>query len=274
MSPFFCALATSASTDFTSDLRSPATPLTHCTHPRLGNIERPRDGTPKRTERTIILFAVHRIFRQSTVLDRSRPHQIGGNQTTQSVLSDHSYFVENNPCLSIDELGDFWSSSFYQIYLLPPPPPTPFPPFKMAGYGMRGTPVLVQDGTDIDRRQCRRIVPMKVLVLGLCRTGTMCECRPLIDGRSSFVCLAAISPALLTPISPQPSGQLCGPWDTSRRTTCELPAQRHPATTSCGCKPSRPSGMVRARSRRRTGTSCLVTAKLCAIFQLPHSRQS
>lgn len=43
----------------------------------------------------------------------------------------------------------------------------------MAGYGMRGTPVLVQDGTDIDRRQCRRIVPMKVLVLGLCRTGTM-----------------------------------------------------------------------------------------------------
>ncbi|KUI56234.1 hypothetical protein VP1G_03654 [Cytospora mali] len=43
----------------------------------------------------------------------------------------------------------------------------------MAGFGMRGTPVLVQDGTDIDRRQCKRIVPMKVLVLGLCRTGTM-----------------------------------------------------------------------------------------------------
>lgn len=35
--------------------------------------------------------------------------------------------------------------------------------------------MLVQDGTDIDRRQCKRIVPMKVLVLGLCRTGTMCK---------------------------------------------------------------------------------------------------
>ncbi|CAN8097565.1 unnamed protein product [Discula destructiva] len=43
----------------------------------------------------------------------------------------------------------------------------------MAGYGMRGTPVLVQDGSDIDRTHCKRIVPMKVLVLGLCRTGTM-----------------------------------------------------------------------------------------------------
>lgn len=40
---------------------------------------------------------------------------------------------------------------------------------------MRGTPVLVSDGTDIDRSQCKRIVPMKVLVLGLCRTGTMCK---------------------------------------------------------------------------------------------------
>lgn len=45
----------------------------------------------------------------------------------------------------------------------------------MAGFGMRGTPVLVSDGTDIDRSQCKRIVPMKVLVLGLCRTGTMCK---------------------------------------------------------------------------------------------------
>ncbi|KAJ0114068.1 hypothetical protein N8I77_007123 [Diaporthe amygdali] len=43
----------------------------------------------------------------------------------------------------------------------------------MAGFEMQGTPILVQDGTNIDRRQCRRIVPMKVLVLGLCRTGTM-----------------------------------------------------------------------------------------------------
>jgi hypothetical protein len=28
--------------------------------------------------------------------------------------------------------------------------------------------------TDIDRRYCSREVPMKVLALGLCRTGTMC----------------------------------------------------------------------------------------------------
>lgn len=31
--------------------------------------------------------------------------------------------------------------------------------------------------TDIDRRRCERIVPMKVLVLGLSRTGTSCESR-------------------------------------------------------------------------------------------------
>lgn len=30
--------------------------------------------------------------------------------------------------------------------------------------------------TDIDRRQCKRVVPMKVLALGLGRTGTACEC--------------------------------------------------------------------------------------------------
>lgn len=45
----------------------------------------------------------------------------------------------------------------------------------MTGSNVQGTPVLVRDGTNIDRRQCRRVVPMKVLVLGLCRTGTMCE---------------------------------------------------------------------------------------------------
>lgn len=45
----------------------------------------------------------------------------------------------------------------------------------MAGYEMRGTPVLFKDGSDIDRSQCKRIVPMKVLVLGFCRTGTMCK---------------------------------------------------------------------------------------------------
>ena len=31
--------------------------------------------------------------------------------------------------------------------------------------------------TDIDRRRCERVVPMKVLVLGLSRTGTSCESR-------------------------------------------------------------------------------------------------
>ena len=30
--------------------------------------------------------------------------------------------------------------------------------------------------TDIDRRQCKRVVPMRVLALGLGRTGTACEC--------------------------------------------------------------------------------------------------
>lgn len=29
--------------------------------------------------------------------------------------------------------------------------------------------------TDIDRRKCRREVPMQVLALGLCRTGTDCK---------------------------------------------------------------------------------------------------
>ncbi|EQB59524.1 hypothetical protein CGLO_00066 [Colletotrichum gloeosporioides Cg-14] len=43
----------------------------------------------------------------------------------------------------------------------------------MAGFGMKGGAVLYADGTDVDRRQCTRVVPMKVLCLGLCRTGTM-----------------------------------------------------------------------------------------------------
>ncbi len=28
---------------------------------------------------------------------------------------------------------------------------------------------------DIDRRRCTRVVPMKVLVIGMLRTGTLCE---------------------------------------------------------------------------------------------------
>jgi hypothetical protein len=33
--------------------------------------------------------------------------------------------------------------------------------------------------TDIDRRYCSREVPMRVLALGLCRTGTLCMKYPL-----------------------------------------------------------------------------------------------
>lgn len=33
----------------------------------------------------------------------------------------------------------------------------------------------MDDHTEIDRRNCRRVVPMKVLVLGLSRTGTECN---------------------------------------------------------------------------------------------------
>ena len=36
------------------------------------------------------------------------------------------------------------------------------------------TDIFTND-TDIDRRHCRRVVPMKVLILGLGRTGTACE---------------------------------------------------------------------------------------------------
>lgn len=30
----------------------------------------------------------------------------------------------------------------------------------------------------VDRRTCTRVVPMRVLVLGMMRTGTMCKCLP------------------------------------------------------------------------------------------------
>lgn len=36
----------------------------------------------------------------------------------------------------------------------------------------------------VDRRQCARVVPMKVLVLGMCRTGTACKLCP--DRLGSF----------------------------------------------------------------------------------------
>lgn len=42
--------------------------------------------------------------------------------------------------------------------------------------------VLVQ--SNIDRRTCERVLPMQVLVLGLCRTGTLCESSPLATTKS------------------------------------------------------------------------------------------
>lgn len=36
------------------------------------------------------------------------------------------------------------------------------------------TDIFTSD-TDIDKRQCKRTVPMKVLILGLGRTGTACK---------------------------------------------------------------------------------------------------
>ena len=35
-------------------------------------------------------------------------------------------------------------------------------------------PELFAVNRKIDRRQCTRVVPMRVLVLGMCRTGTHC----------------------------------------------------------------------------------------------------
>jgi len=36
-------------------------------------------------------------------------------------------------------------------------------------------PEMFAPNRHIDRRQCERTVPMKVLVLGMCRTGTACK---------------------------------------------------------------------------------------------------
>ena len=36
-------------------------------------------------------------------------------------------------------------------------------------------PELFLPQTDIDRRQCKRVVPMEVMNLGFPRTGTMCK---------------------------------------------------------------------------------------------------
>jgi hypothetical protein len=37
------------------------------------------------------------------------------------------------------------------------------------------TDIFTPDDTSIDRRRCHRTVPMKVLVLGMGRTGTLCK---------------------------------------------------------------------------------------------------
>lgn len=36
-------------------------------------------------------------------------------------------------------------------------------------------PELFQPDLNIDRRQCKRVVPMEVLALGMSRTGTSCK---------------------------------------------------------------------------------------------------
>lgn len=43
------------------------------------------------------------------------------------------------------------------------------------------TDVFTTD-TDVNRRNCKRTVPMKVLILGLGRTGTACKCHQLEPG--------------------------------------------------------------------------------------------
>lgn len=63
-----------------------------------------------------------------------------------------------------------------------------------ASYRDRYTPRPVTDvftsDTDIDRRQCKRKVPMKVLILGLGRTGTACASSPpaINPPISNFIC--------------------------------------------------------------------------------------
>jgi hypothetical protein len=44
-----------------------------------------------------------------------------------------------------------------------------------ATYSPRPVTDIFTSDTDINRRECRRVVPMKVLILGLGRTGTACR---------------------------------------------------------------------------------------------------
>ena len=50
-------------------------------------------------------------------------------------------------------------------------------------------PEMFQPNRKIDRRQCTRVVPMKVLVLGMCRTGTACTFIPLTIGQEEKLML-------------------------------------------------------------------------------------
>lgn len=64
------------------------------------------------------------------------------------------------------------------------------------------------DDTCIDRRKCQRTVPMKVLALGVGRTGTACECH------STEECLRTLSTD-----STQLSARLWSAWATPSATT-------------------------------------------------------
>lgn len=57
------------------------------------------------------------------------------------------------------------------------------------------TDVFTND-TDIDRRTCSRKVPMKVLILGLGRTGTACEHPPIVFILRAWPQFLSVNPML------------------------------------------------------------------------------
>jgi hypothetical protein len=68
--------------------------------------------------------------------------------------------------------------------------------------------------SNIDRRTCGRVKPMKVLVLGLCRTGTLCESPyPRVADTILHVVLNATDIETF-----QQHGWLCRNWVTTRIT--------------------------------------------------------
>lgn len=48
-----------------------------------------------------------------------------------------------------------------------------------ANYKSKPITDIFTNDSDINRRKCRRVVPMKVLILGLGRTGTACKYIPV-----------------------------------------------------------------------------------------------